>query len=449
MSLIREFTKITAAGRRQYRDAKGKPFILTEEVAGSRGSVDNMLIHGDNKAVMKTLLDDYGMKGKLQMIYIDPPFFSRADYDAVLKAGDENIRHLAYGDKWEKGLSAYLRMLTSRLLLMRDLLSDTGLIWLHLDWHAVHYAKIIMDEIFGEKNFVNEIVWTYKSGGTSKKHFARKHDTILVYSKTGKYDFYPQQEKSYNRQFKPYRFKGVREYRDDLGWYTMVNMKDVWNIDMVGRTSAERTGYATQKPEQLIERILASCTREGDLCADFFCGSGTLPAVAGAMGRRFIACDSGSLAVESTLSRLAAAGESLRLYETRPETKNPLLSVKVEVTEDEIPGSDKILLRIRLLSLRERQLGRAVDGKSMETVQRVLKEDSLKMAAAWSVDFDHREGIHRPQEVFVRTKGQLPEVCEKIVDRCQKDICVKVVDIFGNVAYERIRYERNTQGKDH
>lgn len=103
-----------------------------------------------------------------------------------------------------------------------------------------------MDEIFGEDNFVNEIIWHYKSGGSGKRHFSRKHDTILVYSKTKKYYFLPDKEKSYNRGFKPYRFKGVKEYKDDMGWYTMVTMKDVWNVDMVGRTSSERTGYATQ-----------------------------------------------------------------------------------------------------------------------------------------------------------------------------------------------------------
>lgn len=208
--------------------------------------MESLICCGDNMTVMKSLLLQKEMAGKVQMIYIDPPFYSKSNYDAVIKAGDENIKYHAYDDKWEQGISAYLKMLTARLYLMRDLLADTGLLWLHLDWHVVHYAKILMDEIFGEKNFVNEIIWNYKSGGTSKKHFSRKHDTILVYAKSRRYQFYPLQEKSYNRGYKPYRFKGVREYEDDLGWYTMVNMKDVWNIDMVGRTSKERTGYATQ-----------------------------------------------------------------------------------------------------------------------------------------------------------------------------------------------------------
>ena len=161
-------------------------------------------------------------------------------------------------------------MLASRLLLMRELLSDDGVLCLHLDWHASHYARVLLDEIFGSENFVNEIIWNYKSGGSTNKRFSRKHDNILIYSRTKKFKFRPQKEKSYNRGFKPYRFKGVEEFQDDIGWYTMVNMKDVWSIDMVGRTSAERTGYATQKPKQLINRIIEAFTDEGDIVADVF-----------------------------------------------------------------------------------------------------------------------------------------------------------------------------------
>lgn len=431
------------ASERQYKNAKSSPLILSEEFCGTKGSTGSFICHGDNKAVMKTLLSHWDMAGKVQLIYIDPPFFSKADYDAVVKAGDTNIKHKAYGDKWEKGLSEYLKMLAARLYLMRDLLSDTGLIWLHLDWHVVHYAKVIMDEIFGEKNFVNEIVWNYKSGGTSKKHFARKHDTILVYAKTGKYSFYPLQEKSYNRGFKPYRFKGVKEYKDDVGWYTMVNMKDVWNIDMVGRTSGERTGYATQKPEQLMERIVECCTREGDLCADFFCGSGTLPSVAARMGRRFIGCDMGSLAVESTISRLARQEEAFQVYRAG-QSKPSNLSVKLETNLRDIPGSDKKLLQISLISLRERGLGKAVDDRARGAIKQVLQEDSLQMIEAWSVDFDYdpAAGVHRPEKVFVRNKGNLETVCEKIVSP-DRYICVKIVDVLGNIAFERIMYEGN------
>ena len=423
------------AARRQHKNAKSKPFIQSEEICGKEGSLDNMLIHGDNKAAMKNLLEQ-GYGGKIQMIYIDPPFFSKADYDAVVKAGDKQIRHLAYEDKWSKGMSQYLKMMASRLYLMKELLADDGLIFLHLDWHVVHYAKVIMDEIFGEKHFVNEIVWQYKSGGSSKKHFSRKHDTILVYGKSTKYKFFPLEEKSYNRQYKPYRFKGVKEYKDDLGWYTMVNMKDVWSIDMVGRTSSERTGYATQKPEALIERMISCCTEEGDLCADFFCGSGTLPAVAGRMNRKFIGCDEGGLAIESSVSRLAANGQSFRVFDMKKEGR-PKVKVDVEVLQEEIYGTDKTHLRIRLKALKVKETGKPADGKALEAVEQVLEEDSLQMVHAWSIDYDYKDGIHRPEVVFVRSKGELVLEHEKIIGDWNP-ICIKVVDIFGNVVFERI-----------
>ena len=190
-----------------------------------------------------------------------------------------------------------------RLLYMRDLLADEGTIWVHLDWHSVHYVKILLDEIFGDRNFINEIIWQYKSGGSSKKHFARKHDNILVYGKSSKYYLKLPKEKSYNRGLKPYRFKGVEEFCDDIGWYTMVNMKDVWSIDMVGRTSGERTGYATQKPEALLARIIEAASCEGDIVGDFFCGSGTLAAAASKLGRRWICCDSSPVALASCIKR--------------------------------------------------------------------------------------------------------------------------------------------------
>ncbi len=438
-----------AEGEKAYQKAEDKPLVLTEEVCGSHSDMESLICCGDNMTVMKSLLLQKEMAGKVQMIYIDPPFYSKSNYDAVIKAGDENIKYHAYDDKWEQGISAYLKMLTARLYLMRDLLADTGLLWLHLDWHVVHYAKILMDEIFGEKNFVNEIIWNYKSGGTSKKHFSRKHDTILVYAKSRRYQFYPLQEKSYNRGYKPYRFKGVREYEDDLGWYTMVNMKDVWNIDMVGRTSKERTGYATQKPEQLIQRMIESCTREGDLCADFFCGSGTLPSVAEKMGRRFIGCDLGSLACESTIHRLIEQEASFQVYRLagNASAKGSNMAVQLNLKREFLPD-DKVRQCISLISLKERKLSGVVEDKARANLEKILAEDSLQMVDSWSVDFAYNpdDGVHRPQAVFVREKGRLETTCEQIT-ALGSHISVKVVDILGNTTFERFLYEGNSKRK--
>ena len=237
MGLICKLPHIIEEAKKEYEHIAGSSFAIEEEL----GESDNLLALGDNAVFMKHLLEG-GMGGKVQQIYIDPPFFSKASYDAVIKVqsseGETAVKHMAYEDVWKEGMAEYLKMLCVRLMLMKDLLSDSGTIWVHLDWHGVHYVKLLMDEIFGEKNFINEIIWTYKYGGSSKKHFARKHDTILVYSKTNKYYLNLPREKSYNRGLKPYRFKGVEEFQDETGWYTMVNMKDVWSIDMVGRTSA-------------------------------------------------------------------------------------------------------------------------------------------------------------------------------------------------------------------
>lgn len=245
--------------------------------------------------------DNFEKNRKFQMIYMDPPFYSGAKYFSRKPDGSKN---LAYVDIWNNGLCEYLEMLTERIFAAKELLSDDGLIWIHLDYRAVHYVKIIMDEIFGMENMVNEIVWGYRSGGASGRRFARKHDTILLYSKTKEYKFNPQKEKSYNRGALPYNFKGVQEYEDENGWYTLVNMRDVWEISMVGRTSGERTGYATQKPEELIRRMVLASTDVGDLCGDFFAGSGTLGAVCMVLERSFVLCDKNEDACRIMVDRL-------------------------------------------------------------------------------------------------------------------------------------------------
>ena len=303
VSIINKFSEVLSYAQTEYLNKNYSPFSTVDGACND----GNFFAFGDNIDLMKYLLSEKDMFGKIQQIYIDPPFYSKANYDAWVRNpldSEKKIKKRAYEDIWKEGMEEYLKMLALRFMFMKDLLSDEGTIWVHLDWHGAHYVKVLMDEIFGEKNFVNEIIWTYKSGGSSKKHFARKHDTILVYSKTPKYYLNVPKEKSYNRGFKPYRFKGVEEFEDEKGWYTLVNMKDVWNIDMVGRTSKERTGYATQKPEALLERIILAGSREGDYVADFFAGSGTLGAVCKKTNRHYIMSDNSQVAVDNAAERL-------------------------------------------------------------------------------------------------------------------------------------------------
>jgi len=449
MSLLLKLPAILEESRAEYNNWTTSPekpeFVLTE-LWGSgkdRKNPGNMAVLGDNAAFMRFLLSEKGMKGSLDLIYIDPPFFSRADYGAEINLGkgkDDKIpviRQKAYHDTWENGMEEYLRMLTPRLFLMKELLSETGSIWVHLDWHAVHYVKILMDEIFGEKNFVNEIIWQYKSGGASKRSFAKKHDTLLFYARSPKYYFEAQKEKSYNREFRAYRFKGVKEYRDDLGWYTMVNRKDVWNIDMVGRTSSERTGYATQKPEALLRSILESCTKEGDLCADFFGGSGTLAAAAEKMGRKWISCDIGRLAGISSRKRLSGEGAAYAVLEQKEMREaaegNGTLRARVDLAPDEISGRQ--VLTVELLSYEPKNLDNVpVEAQAIPVLRKLLKKDSLQLIDFWTVEWDHKDGIRRPEAFFCR-KGEKVQTFWQTIGTEFGIVGIHVVDVFGNSAF--------------
>ena len=459
MSLIFELPRILEESKKEYEKIRAaaelkKPFIAVEKRAVS----DNMLARGDNLDFMKYLLDQQHMEGKLQLVYMDPPFYSKASYDAVINLKSPEIedapaiKPMAYDDHWETGAEDYLRMLCVRFFLIKDLLSEEGCFWVHLDWHVVHYVKILLDEIFGEKNFINEVIWNYKSGGTGKRNFSRKHDTLLFYSKSKKYYFNPLQEKSYNRGYKPYRFKGVKEYRDDLGWYTMVNMKDVWQIDMVGRTSSERTGYATQKPEMLLSRIIESCTREGDLCADFFSGSGTLASAAEKLGRRWIACDIGGIATASCLKRLSGSGSCFTVLEqnskgnacagplTRDSAAEPIPAQTLNSAKDElqigvsiepIEFTDKKLVTVSLTGYHPDMKKIPVQGKDRDTIKKFRRKDPLQLLEYWSVDFNYDGILHNPQFAFPKEKLDIVKVCRQVCDQTSR-ISIRAVDVFGN-----------------
>ncbi len=437
MSLITMFPEILEAGKREYEELKAGVFQTLEESGDGHGSWKNQLVLGDNGALMKALLhnadetaEDGSLAGKLQMIYIDPPFFTKVNHEAVVQVdrpkedgGAVKAKHLAYDDTWRQGIGQYLSMLASRLMLMRDLLADEGTIWVHLDWHAVHYVRLLLDEIFGADRFVNEIVWTYKSGGASKKHFARKHDTILVYSKTKKYYFQPLKEKSYNRGYKPYHFKGVEEFQDELGWYTMVNMKDVWHIDMVGRTSSERTGYATQKPEALLARILECSTREGDLCADFFCGSGTLAAAAQKMNRRWICCDQGKLAVSTTYRRIAELHDGVGCSIEEERSVNSTGNLEAEMADGAVYLTGcEILLDETVL-----------EGEDLQKFRQLAEETPLQMIDYWSIDPEFDGRVHRPKQYYFRKKGKL-ELTALLLDEHagqETECSIVAVDVLG------------------
>lgn len=263
----------------------------------------NMLIFGDNLQILKHLLK-LKEQGKLRnpdgrngikLIYIDPPFASEQEFK-----GSQDQK--AYQDKIAG--ADFLEFLRKRLIFLKELLTDDGGIYVHLDWRKSHYVRIIMDELFLENNFRNEIIWAYKSGGTSRKYFSKKHQTILFYSKSNKWVFNPQKEKSYMHEWSGENPKQTY-YSDEKGRYTLVNVKDWWqDIGMLATSAHERVDYPTQKPEPLLERVIKVSSNKGDIVLDCFAGSGTTSAVAEKLGRKWIMIDSSKLAIYTIQKRM-------------------------------------------------------------------------------------------------------------------------------------------------
>lgn len=322
----------------------------------------NRLIYGDNLYVMQALLagdeNTPSMRGKIDLIYIDPPFDSKADYNTKISLPKSNIKQnptvieqFAYKDTWKNGTASYLEMIVPRIILMKELLSENGSIFVHLDYHVNSYVKLILDEIFGKNNFKNEIIWHYQTyQGQVKNYFPRKHDTIYFYSKNpnstfhllkdknveqtidftrwNKYlnenneimgDYYPESDS----RFKGYYKRFVKENHRRPGKGDVIlkiegnTIDSVWDIKAVDpKDKKQKVGYATQKPELLLERVISSSTNENSIVADFFCGSGTTGAVAEKLGRRRIMSDLGKPACMITRKRLIDQDAKPFLYES-------------------------------------------------------------------------------------------------------------------------------------
>jgi adenine-specific DNA-methyltransferase len=290
----------------------------------------NRLIYGDNLLAMAALLagdeNTPSMRGKVDLIYIDPPYDSKADYrtkvelpGVELDQKPNTLEQFAYSDTWLNGTASYLEMMVPLISLMRELLSETGMIYVHLDWHVSHYVKLALDEVFGRDNFRNEIVWCYSGGATPRRDFPRKHDVLLRYTKGDEWFYQP--------EYRPYAENtqqvgkvstynaGSRDSLDiDLERGTPVT--DWWtDIKTVTGWAPEKLDYQTQKPESLIRRIIETSSRPGDLVADFFIGSGTTAAVAEKTGRRWIASDLGKPAIMVSRKRLIDQDAKPFLYQ--------------------------------------------------------------------------------------------------------------------------------------
>lgn len=283
-----------------------------KEVYGDKKATDfNKLFWGDNLQVLSHLLKEH--RGKVDLIYIDPPFDSKADYVKRVKIRGEKIggaqqsilEEAQYTDIWER--DEYLQFMYERLLLLKELLSDTGSIYLHCDWHRNSYLRLIMDEVFGPDNMRDEVIWHYPSMSNSDRYFPRKHDTILFYSKNADYYFNAQAESVREKYAEGTitRSQSPAGFNSDNANYLKSDTKladTVWTISHL--KGKENIGYPTQKPEKMLRRIIEASSKEGDTVLDCFVGSGTTCAVAQQLGRKWIGCDINIGAIQTTSKRL-------------------------------------------------------------------------------------------------------------------------------------------------
>ena len=295
----------------------------------------NKLIWGDNKLILSSLKngpmrEEIESQGGLKLIYIDPPFDVGADFSMNIEIGGDTftkrpniLEEIAYRDTWGKGADSYIAMIYERLALMRDLLAEDGSIYVHCDWRVSGYMRLALDEVFGRDNFRNEVIWHYKLGMKAKsKKMHVHHDTIHWYAKSTNFTFHEIRqplEKPIRRPKLKFDSKTKRAYQmhDAAGRPLYIDYDDelvgtVWDILNIAPKSQERLGYATQKPETLLERIVKASTNKGNLVADFFIGSGTLAAVAEKLGRKWIAADLGKFAIHTTRKRMIGVQRQLR-----------------------------------------------------------------------------------------------------------------------------------------
>ena len=427
--------------RVEERIKQGMPLYETElQERIGKNEDGNLVLRGECLSACAYLKD----KGiTVDLVYIDPPFASGADYakkvylrrnpkvaEAIRQAESEldieelrSFEEKMYGDIWDK--ESYLNWMYENLMAIKSVMSDTASIYVHLDWHIGHYVKILMDEVFGEDNFRNEIIWHYRTGNLSFNNFQRKHDTIFFYVKNNEAYFKQQYVKEYYVQIygpdKKLAMKGPNDGKDEYGEFKISQMDDVWNLSSVFTLSNEHQAYATQKPEVLLERIIKASSNEGMVVADFFGGSGVTTAVANRLGRKFIHTDININSIQTTRDRLLAAKaefdvmgikDGVSLYrnpvQTMERLKKLIPSLRNEDTLDKfwagcIVDTKYGMIPVYLPNLMDGST-RVLDKPLMNHIIRKAMPDlpdNTKRVIIYYIDIDNRKKLER----FIKERG--------------------------------------------
>lgn len=471
------------------RIERGMPLYEVEqkEIVGNNPN-GNIVLRGECLSAC-AYLKEQGKK--IDLVYIDPPFASGADYAkkvyirrnpkvaaAIRQAETEidsdelrNFEEKMYGDVWDK--ERYLNWMYENLMAIKSVMSDTASIYVHLDWHIGHYVKILMDEIFGEDKFINEIVWHYADymQGNATNALPKKHDNIYFYSKSEDYYYKRVSERlvtpvKRNKVVWNKDTQSLEVARDENGKiiYTTFDKKfldSVWEIGQTSvtrKTSRENVGYATQKPEALLERIIKASSNEDMVVADFFGGSGVTAAVASKLGRRFVHCDIGINSIETTRDRLVKAGAEFEVLEIKDGVslyRNPVQTMEKLKTlipglrnedqldkfwEGSIDDSQKGMIPVYLPNLMD-STTRLLD---IPLMNRILKEampdlpDNTKRVVVYYIDIINIDEIKR----FIREENNtlievelrdLKNILDKVVVEDDADFTMQEVQPEDNV----------------
>lgn len=415
----------------QAEDESKKPANVKEDI------IPNRYYWGDNLDVLAYLLT-HPDTPRPQVIYIDPPYMSQVHYRSIIKGkkGQPNFMRHAFTDQWENDIDAYLSMLYPRLQLMQQILNEQGSIFIHVDWHVSHYVRVLLDEIFGRGNFINEIVWCYSGGSNTKKHLQRKHDIIFWYARSQTYTFHP--------QYRPYTpgtlergltaVKGTNYRLSERGailqdWWTDINK-------ILSPTAYENLHYPTQKPRQLLKRLIEMASSPGDLVADFFGGSGTTAEVCEQLGRRWLLCDNSQLALQTSLKRLIKTKAADFLIFSDPGANlttqsTGVLKIKTSVIKD--CGGNYYQLSVGIDYFKPPRLPDNWDDQNF--------------AAAiefWEIDIDYKQPVFNSCYQMVRNKKQTGIKLDISFYLLKKDaytIAIKVYDYHAEQTMQVIQFQ--------
>lgn len=489
-SLIEELPRIAKEGRKEAEN------ILEKMNAGSRISLQtneivlpckdssglwkgtnpqeieskwcNRLIYGDNLLAMQALLTGdkssnlEALRGKVDLIYIDPPFDSKADYRTkITLPGNEitqkptTFEQFGYSDLWQKGTVSYLEYMYPRLLLMRELLSDKGSIYVHIDWHVGHYIKILLDDIFGKKNFRNEIIWGYDIGGRGENEFAKKHDTIFFYAKNINSAFFDP-----TNIYIPYKTQTEGRKKPLISQEKLERGKiptNVWTDIPVNLVMSQRVNYQTQKPEKLLERIIHSASSKGDLVCDFFGGSGTTAAVAERLGRRWITTDIGKPSNLVMRKRFIDMNAKPFLYQAIGDYNKEAFALnKINRVGDLCEVVLKLYgaLPFERERLDDRRWGYIKGGKTLvfvDSLNKFTSKNTLKKAfeaknnllgggwskcvvLSWNYHFDISEGLE-----LYKDSVEVLSIPPDLLDRLRRNGLGKLID-SGSIRFTSLQY---------